>query len=101
MAPAEPLHVELVYSPAAGKVERWAMTLPAGSTVADAIRASGVLAACPDLTLESASVGVWGALKPLDHPLRERDRVELYRPLKVDPKEARRQRHRSHRLRPR
>jgi putative ubiquitin-RnfH superfamily antitoxin RatB of RatAB toxin-antitoxin module len=43
------------------------------------------------------SVGVWGALRGLDHPLRDRDRVEVYRPLKVDPKEARRLRYRSHR----
>ena len=100
MASAETLQVELAYSPAAGKVERWTMTLPAGSTLADAIRVSGVLAAHPHLALESVSAGVWGALKPLDHPLRDRDRVELYRPLKVDPKEARRQRHRSHRAQP-
>jgi len=40
---------------------------------------------------------VWGKLREPGDPLREGDRVEVYRPLKVDPKEARRQRYRSHR----
>ncbi len=97
MASAEPLEVELVYSPEPGRVERWALRLPVSSCVQDAITRSGVLAIHPELTLEAVSVGVWGALRGLDHPLRDRDRVELYRPLKVDPKEARRLRYRSHR----
>lgn len=96
MASAE-LHIEVAYSPAPGQVERWQVTLPEGSTVADAIERSGVLAAHPELALGSLSTGVWGALRGLEDPLRERDRVELYRPLRVDPKEARRQRYRSHR----
>jgi putative ubiquitin-RnfH superfamily antitoxin RatB of RatAB toxin-antitoxin module len=97
MASAEPLAIELAYSPAPGLVERWSLCLPAGSCVADAITQSGVLTSHAELTLESLSVGVWGALRGLDHPLRDRDRVEVYRPLKVDPKEARRLRYRSHR----
>lgn len=107
MASADPgagtgaqLGVEVAYSPAPGTVERWALTLPQGSTVRDAIERSGLLAAHPALTIESLSVGVWGALRALDDALRDRDRVELYRPLVVDPKEARRQRHRSHRTKP-
>jgi hypothetical protein len=39
-------------------------------------------------------VGVWGQLRTLDHVLRDRDRVEIYRPLQIDPKDARRLRHR-------
>jgi uncharacterized protein len=97
MASAESLEIELAYSPAPGRVERWALRLPQGSCVEDAIRQSGVLAMHPELVLESVSIGVWGTLRGLDHPLRDRDRVELYRPLKVDPKEARRLRYRSHR----
>lgn len=96
MASAE-LRIEVAYSPAAGQVERWALMLPEGSTVADAIERSGVLAAHPELALEAVSTGVWGALRGLADRLRDRDRVELYRPLQVDPKEARRQRYRSHR----
>jgi putative ubiquitin-RnfH superfamily antitoxin RatB of RatAB toxin-antitoxin module len=101
MASAEPLAVELAYSPSVGGVERFALQLPPGSTVRDAITHSGVLSAHPELTLEAVSVGVWGQLRSLEHPLRNGDRVELYRPLKVDPKEARRLRHRSHRDRDR
>ena len=97
MASAESLEVEVAYSPSPGCVERWVLQLPQGSRVEDAIRQSGVLVAHRELALESLSVGVWGALRGLEHMLRDRDRVELYRPLKVDPKEARRLRYRSHR----
>lgn len=98
MAIAE-LRVEVAYSPAAGHVERLPLTLPSGSTVRDAIERSGLLPAHPELSLEALAVGVWGTLKTLGEPLRDQDRVEVYRPLLVDPKEARRQRHRSHRAR--
>lgn len=99
MASAESLVVELAYSPSAGGVARFALQLPPGSCIRDAITQSGVLSAHPELTLEAVSVGVWGQLRSLEHLLRDGDRVELYRPLKVDPKEARRLRHRSHRAR--
>ncbi len=83
--------VELVYSPRAGEVLRVSLALPGGSTVAQALERSG-WALTDDL-----KVGVWGRLRGLDEPLRDRDRVELYRALTVDPKEARRQRYRSQR----
>ena len=41
----------------------------------------------------ACACGVWGRVQPLDHVLRDGDRVELYRPLTVDPKEARRLRY--------
>ncbi len=91
MASAE-IHVELVYCPRPGEVDLMALTLPAGSTLADAVRASGVLAR-HGLVLEMLSAGVWSKVRAWDSPLREHDRVELYRPLLVDPKEARRQRY--------
>jgi uncharacterized protein len=94
MASAE-IHVELVYCPRPGEVDRVALTLPAGSTLADAVRASGVLVRHA-LVLDAVSAGVWSKARPLDSPLREHDRVELYRPLRVDPKEARRQRYKRH-----
>lgn len=92
-----PVHVEVAYSPVAGTVERWVLTLPQGSTVRHALESSGVLRAHPELIVESLFLGVWGIPCGLDDVLRDRDRVELYRPLVVDPKEARRKRHRSHR----
>lgn len=95
--PAEPtLRVEVAYSPAAGEVDLVALQLPRGSTLADALRASG-LAAKYGLDEASVRVGIWCKPKELDSPLRDRDRVEIYRPLRVDPKEARRQRYQRHR----
>ncbi len=68
-----------------------ALDLPAGSTVGEAIAAAGVTAALgePVLALEA---GIWSRPVPRNTPLRDGDRVELYRPLTVDPKEARRRR---------
>lgn len=62
----------------------------AGATVADAIVASGLLALEPQLELQALSVGVWNRVVPLDALLAAADRVEVYRPLTLDPKEARR-----------
>ena len=71
--------------------------LPSGATLVEALQASGVLERHPGIELATAKVGVWGKLAALDTPLRDGDRVELYRPLMVDPKEARRLRYRSRR----
>ena len=90
----EAIRVTVLYSPQPRAVHEWAMALPAGSTVLQALEASGLRAACPEADLRSAVVGVWGRKARLDQPLRERDRVEIYRPLKVDPKLARRERFR-------
>ncbi|MBC7993484.1 MAG: RnfH family protein [Rhizobacter sp.] len=86
------LLIEVAYSPAAGVVNRVELCLPAGSTVADA-----VCSAFPGLALEGLVPGVWGKQRALSDTLRDQDRVEIYRPLRVDPKEARRQRYQSHR----
>jgi putative ubiquitin-RnfH superfamily antitoxin RatB of RatAB toxin-antitoxin module len=91
MDPAE-LRVEVVYCPAPGRVDACQLRLAAGSTAADAVRASGVLAR-HGLDLQTVSLGVWCKLAEVDTLLRDRDRVELYRPLTVDPKEARRLRY--------
>lgn len=69
-----------------------AVTLPAGSTLEQAIVASGVLQRHPDIDLTNQKVGVFGKLKPLDAVLADHDRVEIYRPLIVDPKTARQRR---------
>lgn len=97
MACADLLNIEVAYSPAAGRVQRWALLLPAGSLVQHALTSSGLFLAYPELRLDDVSVGVWGAPRAINHPLRDGDRVEIYRPLRVDPKEARRLRHRSQR----
>jgi len=66
--------------------------LPPGATVEEAIRRSGVLERFPEIDLTRNKVGIWSKLSKLDTPLRDRDRVEIYRPLIADPKEVRRKR---------
>lgn len=100
MASAEPLSVSVAYSPRAGSVDEVVLQLPPGATLIDALRASGLLQRHPEIDLAVLRTGIWGRAKPHDTPLRERDRVELYRPLVVDPKEARRQRYRKDRKAP-
>ena len=64
----------------------------AGTTVGEAIALSGIRAAHPEIALHGARVGIFGKLAPLDAVLQERDRVEIYRPLQAEPREARRRR---------
>lgn len=101
MASAEPsgtIRVEVAYSAAPRQVDVAALTMPAGCTVAQALQASGLLQR-HGLQAAELQVGIWSRVVALDSPLRERDRVEIYRPLKVDPKEARRQRYKGQRER--
>ncbi|MGA7180435.1 MAG: RnfH family protein [Thiobacillaceae bacterium] len=68
------------------------MQLEEGMTIEQAIHASGLLEKFPDINLETNKVGVFGKLAKLENTLRDKDRVEIYRPLIADPKEVRRQR---------
>lgn len=68
-----------------------AVTLDAGATVADAVRLSGIEREA-GIDAGSLDVGVWSKPVRPDTPLHDGDRVELYRPLQVEPKEARRRR---------
>ncbi len=100
MAPDDDaLHVDVAYCPALGKNELVQLTLAANATVADALRQSGLLERHA-LHLPDLRVGVWCKARELNAPLRERDRVEIYRPLTVDPKEARRLRYKKARSAP-
>ncbi len=89
------LSVSVAYSPRAGEVDEVNLKLEPGATVADALRASGLQARYPATPLDALPVGVWGVFCERSDALRDRDRVELYRPLRVDPKEARRRRQRA------
>lgn len=82
--------VTLVHSPAACVVREELLDLPEGACVADALRACGLPVPAPD----AGAVGVWGRKIDPGRVLREQDRVEVYRPLQVDPKVARRERFR-------
>jgi putative ubiquitin-RnfH superfamily antitoxin RatB of RatAB toxin-antitoxin module len=88
------LSVQVCYSPAPREVDTVCLQLQPGSTVADALRASGLLERHGLAPGDQLSVGIWTKLRPLDSALRENDRIEIYRQLLVDPKEARRQRYR-------
>ena len=68
------------------------LQLPQGATLEQAIGASGILERHPDIDLAKQKVGVFGKLKPLDTVLADHNRVEIYRPLIVDPKLARQRR---------
>lgn len=94
------IHVEVAVGIAPREVQLVRLSLPAGSTVRDALRASGLfdqVAGFTEGTLAAGdwSVGVWGRRERPGHVLRERDRVEVVRGLNVDPKEARRMRYRA------
>ena len=65
--------------------------VPLGATVRDAIEVAQVRARRPDLS-DAVDVGIWGRRCPLDQQLTDGDRVEIYRPLIIDPKEGRRAR---------
>ena len=86
--PAE-IDVEVVFGiPAQQRLV--SLRLQSGDTVADAIEKSGFAREFTDHDLSSLSVGVWGHLAARDAVLSAGDRVEIYRPLQMDPREARR-----------
>ncbi len=71
------------------------LVLPQGATVADAIAESRIRDAWPGVEIRMDRLGVFARKVSHDTLLRDGDRVEIYRPLKIDPKEARRKRARS------
>lgn len=83
--------VEVVYALPAQQT-LLTVQLSEGATVEDAIRASGVLDAFPEIDLAHNKVGIFSKLVKLDEKVRDRDRIEIYRPLIADPKEVRRKR---------
>ncbi|MDG1813105.1 MAG: RnfH family protein [Porticoccaceae bacterium] len=75
------------------------LSVPAGTTALEAVEQSGILISFPQIDVNSDKMGVFSQVlgtKGLDEPasyrLRERDRIEIYRPLIADPKEVRRRR---------
>jgi len=69
-----------------------ALVVPKGTTLLEAIERSGIREEFPDLVVEQGRVGIFGRKMPPETPLRDGDRVEIYRPLIADPKDARRRR---------
>lgn len=91
---AECIHVEVVYAEP-GQVWSRTLRLSAGATARQAVDASGLVAERPDVRVTDDVLGVFGRRIKPQQALRDGDRVEVYRPLALDPMEARRQRARS------
>ena len=83
------IKVEVVFATA----ERQALvelSIEEGGSVEDAISKSAIYSLFPDHGLDKASVGVWGRPVDRSHRLCAGDRIEIYRPLQMDPRESRR-----------
>ena len=97
MATSEVLHVEVAFA-TPGRQELVALELEQGATVADAIHESGLQALFDRVDFDALRAGIWGRVVGRDTTLTDGDRVELYRPLERDPREARRELARVQRL---
>jgi putative ubiquitin-RnfH superfamily antitoxin RatB of RatAB toxin-antitoxin module len=91
--PKNNISVEVVY----GLADRQVLLnikVPAGTTVYEAVRQSDIVKHFPDADIDNARMGIYSKAiaDPRQHVLKEGDRVEIYRPLIIDPKEARRRR---------
>ncbi len=86
------INVEVTYAlPQRQEVVR--VNLPAGATAREAVEASGLLQKYPDIELDGRNkLGIYAKLAKADSVLRDRDRVEIYRPLIADPKAVRKKR---------
>lgn len=84
------MNVEVAYAtPEAQQI--LTVDVPEGTTVFDAVVSSKIAELFPEIDPEATDMGIFGKVikAPRTHRLREGDRVELYRPLKIDPKQAR------------
>ena len=86
------LHITVVYAAAPRQVQQVTLELSAPCDVLQALQLSGLLEKFPEIDRSDLLVGIWGRLADLRQPLRDQDRVEVYRALRVDPKVARRER---------
>lgn len=85
------MKVECVY---ASETDQYlvALTIQEGATIAEVIQAAGVLQAYPELAMETINVGIFAQKKTLDDQVKSGDRIEIYRPLAINPMDARRSR---------
>ena len=83
--------IEVVYALPANQVLK-RFNVPGGTTIEQAIALSGFIAQFPEIDTTKNKFGIFGKLAKAETVLRHLDRVEIYRPLIIDPKEARRKR---------
>ena len=86
------LHITLVYSPSERKNYEIRLELPEGSCVEEALKLASDRQGFYDLNISAFQIGIWGHKTNKSQQLRDLDRIEIYRPLKVNPKTARRER---------
>lgn len=91
-APGAPIRIAVACSPSPGAAVEVEVWVRPGATVQEALAASGLLERFAGTGLERQAVGVWGRPCAPETTLRPGDRVELYRPLAMEPMEARRRR---------
>ena len=92
MADLPAIRVVVMVSPGPREVREAVLALPPGATVQQALQASGLLDFLGGPDPATLAIGVWRRRARLADVLRDLDRVEVYRPLLVDPKVARRER---------
>jgi uncharacterized protein len=85
------IRVEVVYA-AVDRQQLLSLEVPAGTTLLDAVQASGIGKLFPEFDLSTCALGIFGKVinDPHVHPLQDGERIEIYRPLLADPKEVRR-----------
>ena len=85
------MHIEVAYA-LENKQTLLNIEVDAGTTLKQAIEISGLLTLYPQINLMTDKTGIFGKIAKLDTVLREKDRVEIYRPLIADPKQVRKER---------
>lgn len=83
------INVEVVFA-LADRQELVTVAIASGATASEAIDKSGIARKFPDQELSACRLGIWGRLVESGHVLQDGDRIEMYRPLIIDPREARR-----------
>ncbi|HNP36928.1 MAG TPA: RnfH family protein [Woeseiaceae bacterium] len=91
MTEANLIDVEVVFA-TSKRQEIVSLKVAAGTSAAELVELSGIARYFPDENINSLSLGVWGRLVEAGHTVRDGDRVEIYRPLERDPRDARRMR---------
>jgi len=88
---ADKYFIEVIYA-LPDEQELITLDVDQGTTVEQAVKLSGVLEKYPDIDLSKNKLGIFGKATKADQELRDKDRIEIYRPLIADPKESRRKR---------
>ncbi len=94
-----PLQIEIAYAEPQRAIIK-SLRLPAGACVADALRLAALDPEFSAVDIANSAIGIFGKVSRRDQSLRQGDRIEIYRPLSADPKEARRARAREARKKP-